>query len=189
MKINRSTWILLAIFVIALLAVWLLESSSDGENEIANTPTPQLQLINEENWQVETIFNIEYNSPAEKIILDKKTDADTWMISSDPQVIISTGKIQQILSYIYSLQVSNSLNEINTNLEDFGLSQPEYTITLENANHERVQIRIGDNTPTSFGYYVQVDSSIPVIVSKYGVEDLLALFTVENLVQEPTSSQ
>jgi hypothetical protein len=61
--------------------------------------------------------------------------------------------------------------DINT-LETFGLGTAKRILTITTTNGTIV-MKIGNLTPTSSGYYVQVDTHAPVVIEKTSLDEIL----------------
>ncbi len=74
-----------------------------------------------------------------------------------------------------ALYVNRTITE-TTDLTDFGLLQPDYTIVATTVDGRTLMASVGKKSPTGSGYYVlRSGESNAVVVSSYGLDLLLAL--------------
>jgi hypothetical protein len=73
----------------------------------------------------------------------------------------------------------------NTHLDLLGLDKPDYTLTLETSNGDKVFL-VGKPTVTGSGYYVKTQDGSLVVVTKYGLDALLGLLTSPPYAATPT---
>jgi hypothetical protein len=67
-------------------------------------------------------------------------------------------------------------------------STPAHVITVKNDQGKQTEIKVGKETPTGDGYYVQVDSNTPVVVNKGSIDTLVEQMSLSNLAPPPTST-
>jgi hypothetical protein len=171
--IKRSTAVVVALFVIALIAL-LLVQRNPGILQSA-TPTPIATELSKllPDWKdmdiTEAILN---RAIGGETALTRNSDG-SW--NNTTAGIVPPGKVEQMLSELLATNILVVL-PADTPLEDLNLVNPGQIIMISAADNRKTIIRVGGLTPTQSGYYVKVDDLAPVVVSKYAVEAVLQLF-------------
>ena len=178
--IQKRSWILLVIFIILLVLVLFFEKTPSLKNNfVTPSPTGFLKLI--PGWAESDLVSFEFFGENEEIIIGLKRMGDTsWQFSSIKGIEPDQGKIQELLSSVFGLEVWNKLDPISSP-EQYGLQPSVYTISLKNILGEYKLIFIGKETTTGSGYYIRVDDADPVVVNKYGIEGILQLMSFDAL--------
>ena len=175
--IRRGTLIVLAILVLLIGVTWYLEWSPSGQVRARGTPTatayPALIQL----------------GPGHITRIDLKTSSGTfgiqlnlngaWVFTDAQNTPADQGKIQQLLASLTGLQSSATL-DINS-LATFGLGTANQVLTIQTSNGTFV-MKIGKLTPTSGGYYVQIDKHAPVVVDKTSLDDVMNSMNREALL-------
>jgi hypothetical protein len=166
--IRRGTLIVLAIFVLLIGVTWYLEWSPAGKARPRGTATATAypKLINIGTGQ---FVKIELKDSTGTFAIQRNLN-DTWSIADAQNTPADQGKIQQLLASLTGLQPMATL-DINA-LASFGLVSANQTITIQSSNGTFV-LKVGKLTPTSGGYYVQVDKNAPVVVDKTSMDEIL----------------
>ena len=166
--IRRGTLAVLVIFVLLIGITWYLEWSPAGQARVRGTPTatgyPNLiQLGTGEFMKLEL-----KNSSGTFGI--KRNLNDTWSFTDDLNTPADQGKIQQLLASLTGLQSVATLD--TKTLDAFGLVSANQILTIQTTNGTSV-MKVGRITPTTSGYYVQIDNHSPVVVDKSSLDEIL----------------
>lgn len=181
--IRRSTWFLLAIFVVLLGATIYLQKNPLPEKvEVTPSPTALPKLLGA--WQSSEIRWIEVRKGEAEVLVVAQDDAGNWVIGPDTTETADAGMIEVIRSGIAGALVQATLSS-DYDLSALGLDAPIATITLKNQTGEEVVIQVGAETPTGTGYYVSVGQKAPMVVNQGVIDDILEQMTMESLVPEP----
>jgi hypothetical protein len=166
--IRRGTLIVLAIFVLLIGVTWYLEWSPAGQARPRGTVTATAypKLINIGTGQ---FVKIEMKDSSGTFGIQRNLN-DTWSLTDAQNTPADQGKIQQLLAALAGLQPMATL-DINA-LASFGLVSANQTLTILSSNGTFV-LKVGKLTPTSGGYYVQVDNKAPVVVDKTSMDEIL----------------
>jgi hypothetical protein len=195
--IRKGTWIVLIIFIVLLGGAIYLNRTPGGltftqpTETISPTAIPRLLA----DWQADEIVFIELKGQRQSsadpdqsgatgtVTLTKEEDG-SWTIGPDNNEEARLGTVENLRSQFATVRILSAL-DTSLPLDSAGLVEPQTVITLHSSNNRQVEIRIGGNTPTNSGYYVQVDSNPPVVVSTASVDAILSLFDPAQLY-EPT---
>jgi hypothetical protein len=166
--IRRGTLVVLVIFVLLIGVTWYLEWSPAGQARSRGTPTatayPSLiQLGTGELMELE----LKDSSGTFGI---KRNLNDTWSFTDDQNTPADQGKIQQLLASLTGLQSEATLDA--KTLDAFGLVSANQVLTIQTTNGTSV-MKIGNITPTTTGYYVQLGNHAPVVIDKSSLDDIL----------------
>jgi hypothetical protein len=166
--IRRGTLIVLIIFVLLIGVTWYLEWSPTGQTRARGTPTATAfpRLIDLGTGQFE---KIEMKDSSGTFGIQRNLN-DTWSFTDAQNTPADQGKVQQLLSSLDGLQAMAVL-DINA-LASFGLVSANQVLTIQSSNGTFV-LKVGKVTPTSGGYYVQIDNHAPVVVDKTSMDDIL----------------
>ena len=172
--IRRGTWIVLAIFALLLDAVLILQNQRGSvklvEAGVTPSATEQPRLLN--GWEAQDIVAVELKGEGRAFNLTKAADG-AWTAGPDTPAPVDAAQVDSLLSALASARILSGLGA-DSPLDSIGLTAPANIIIVQNTQGARSEIRLGGLTPTSSGYYAQVDSNPPVVVSTYNIDTLLS---------------
>ncbi|MEA4910095.1 MAG: DUF4340 domain-containing protein [Anaerolineaceae bacterium] len=184
--IRRSTWIMLAVFVVALgLLVYLQQTGNTTLIEETPTATAYPNLM--AGWAPDVVTSIRLEIGSVEAVAIEKDAGGQWIFPGQSDQLVDQGQVQLILSSIDGISAMNVLPGGDEALQSYGLATPSATLTLADQAGTQYTLLIGNKTSTGSSYYVQRDSDAPVVVSSYTVDDLLTALTTE-LVAAPTET-
>ncbi|MDR3575157.1 MAG: hypothetical protein P4L50_14955 [Anaerolineaceae bacterium] len=183
--IRRSTWIMLAIFIVAVGLVFYLNKYPIKNASVTPTATLLPPLMG--NVTADKLTMVEFQSIAGAALQLKRNSDKTWGFTNIQGKLPDQGKVQELLFTITGLTVTEGFANSLT-LDSTGLTTPADVITLQDESGAQNIIRIGAATSIASGYYVQLNKNNPVIIDKSTIDNLTSLFTEGNLVlATPTS--
>jgi hypothetical protein len=174
--IRRTTWFVLALFLIVLAAAWGYQRYQAGQTAAA-TPTSSTEALL--MLEANTLANLSLeNDQGNPLVLGRDV-AGMWTIL-EPQSEWQTdaGKVESAITQLLSLRSQFSL-EMPDDLGKYGLLQPTYVITLNLNGGEKHVLLVGAEAPAVSGYYVQLDGGAPRVVSKFSLDPVL------NMLKDP----
>jgi len=178
--IRRNTWILLAVFAGLLAVTFYLQRSGKLTGQPESTPVPtQPALFGLDTGEI-TALKVEKNDG--KSAAFRKTESGSWEVTQPPDRQDLAQTVGGVVAEITSWKVMTELS-VAPPADNIGLSNPAYQIILTTANGQEQTIKVGDLTPTGTGYYISMDGSVPLVVSKFSVDQVINLLT-----EEPTST-
>ena len=190
--IRKSTWIVVVIFILLLSVLFLQQNETFGLTLQKSTATatiiPKLfaELTSSNLTQMDIQLAVGLTYALER------NGAREWQIVQANQmpILADQGIVEQAVSSIASLTPISVL-EAGYDLEKLALVNPIFVARLENTNGRQDTLKIGRQTPTLSGYYVQINDGIPVVVNSYAAEDLINLMAKNPLqdVPPPTTVQ
>lgn len=186
--IRKPTLILLGILALLVgLALYLQKNpAAQGESDPTVTPsqTPAPAVL--DGWQSTGIVLIQLSSSdgsGFELTPNDNVDGE-WILGPEEGGPVSPGTIERIRSEIVSMRAVAGLED-NYTLAAVGLEEPDKVITIRSSDGKQAAIRIGRQTPTGSGYYVQVNEQVPVIASKAALDSLFELLEKETLLEAP----
>ncbi len=179
--IKRSTWYLLVFSLVLLIIIFVIENNGqeDAIKAVTTVPPPEKVIPMNHFSQLQSISY--KNSRGETLVLNKNNG--NWSISSDP-ARVNQAVIAELLANLESLEIKARL-DYPKNIEDLGITPNGDRVTITGLQGDNINIRIGMLSPTGSGYYIQVNDSAPILVSKGGLETIINLLNRENLINQP----
>jgi len=186
MMIRRSTWILLAIFIVGVGLVFYLDKYPISKANVTPTATLTSPLFG--NVTADNLVMIEIQSNTGGVLQLTRNPDKTWVFNNIQGKSPDQGKVQELLYTLTGLTVTEGLNG-SLPLDSVGLATPANTITLVVDSGTKNILKIGAVTSISSGYYVQLNKNNPVIIDKGTIDNLTSLFNLNNLVLATPTSQ
>jgi hypothetical protein len=184
--VKRQTWVLLAVFVvlIGLAFFWTRFQNDRKKSNPTPTPTPQQHIFTMDSAAVASL-KITDNVSGKSVMVARDVSGQWKLV--DPQAeFTDVASVESAVTQLASLQVTSSL-PTNSNLAEYGLDQPAYTITVNVNDGGQLLAQVGSATATNSGYYVLVPGGVPQIVAKYGLDAVLKLLS-KPPIATPTSA-
>jgi hypothetical protein len=181
--IRRTTWIVLAVFVVLVGVIWYQQTRPAPEMS-AITPTLGVEpLFTLDATQVRSL---KVEDAAGDVVLARKESADgNWQLE---EPVAAAGATSQIDMAVASLTTGESLIKLEDPpaAEVLGLAPPAYQVTLGLADGQSWIVKIGQATPTNSGYYVQVGDGAVYVVSTFTFDGVIGMLTSPPLAETPT---
>jgi hypothetical protein len=180
--IRRETWFFLVILAALIgFAVYLNRRS---ELALANaTPTTGIEYVfaPEEG----TVASIEIASDSGEIVRVVRDPDNLWLMELPSEAPADPGMAEAAATQVSSLRI---IDEIQGDLEIFGLDHPVYKITIGFGTQKEHTLDVGSETPTKSGYYVRLDEKRMLITTLSGIDSLLNLLTNPPYKETPIPS-
>ena len=181
--LKRSTLIVVGIFIIFVVVAVLILRYQANTGEETGLPIESSYLI--DIGESEIIAMEIQNSDGSKVIVKRDTDGN-WILEDPPNQVADESRIDTVVSQAGTMRTISKL-ELEVDLADLGLNQPDKWIVLTLSNGEQKTAFIGDVTPTNNGYYAY-SSGVPVqIVNKANVDGVLEILREPPILTQPES--
>ena len=158
MKKYKSLIILLAVLVVLVVAYvvtgQLKKKSAEKENE-----EKQIAVLD-----MSDITSIQYTNGTDTMSFIKEDG--TWYSESDKEFPLQQSSLKTMAETFGTLSANRELTDGDT-LADYGLEEPQYTITLKNADGEEQNIYIGNAAGED--YYMTVGDKEKIYTVDYSV--------------------
>jgi hypothetical protein len=181
--IRRETWIVLALFLIALAGLLLWQRyGSPAEEEAESTETvEQKPLFDLEFAKLQSVRLQRRNEAVEF----ERDDAGAWQIVSPEQdQPTDSESLESTLSQLET--VTGEPMENAPEMAAMGLDQPAYRLLLTMEDGRQQTASVGKETPTGGSYYVLSSDGSVYLVSSYLLDPILGLIDALPLQSTPT---
>jgi hypothetical protein len=179
---KRSTWIVLVVFL--ALVGWLvyLNQRETPVEEADSTPTETVEYLFSATDGLPSSIDIEART-GEQVAIERN-EAGQWVLKQPIEAEANQGSAEAAATQLSTLRI---ISRPEVALHEAGLVGPSYVMTVKLTGGTVEVVRIGDLTPTSSGYYTNVNGSDEVlIVGKTGLDALLTLVTSPPFLDSPT---
>lgn len=174
MKKYKSLIILLAVLVVLVVAYvvtgQLKKKSAEKENE-----QKQIAVLD-----MSDITSIQYTNRTDTMSFIKEDG--TWYSESDKEFPLQQSSLKTMAEIFGTLSANRELTDGDT-LADYGLEEPQYTITLKDADGEQQNIYIGNAAGED--YYMTVGDKEKIYTVDYSVVNAMN-FDLDSMLQKET---
>ena len=186
-KQQRQLFILVGVLVVLLCAFLGLKQYNKVQ---ADKPAAEEEKILVIDAAAE-VTQLAYDYEGEDCVFEK--EADTWYAAQDHSLNIKQTRIASMVNGIAPLEASQAIENV-TDLAQYGLTEPQRTITVETAAKSYI-LYVGDKNDLTSSYYVCFPSTSTVYVVSatdinrfnYGLDELVEEET-ETSAEESASS-
>lgn len=168
--IRKTTWVVLAIFVVLVGVYWYVQRQAKSEAQ-ATTPTPSSQPVFVTDFG--TVQAVRLEDSSGKVVAIEKDDQGNWNLTEPTAEIADQDQASTIVSQVTNLRSLAIIDNPPGN-DVIGLDTPAYTITIKTVDGGQQIATVGSLTPTSSGYYVKPEGGPLMVVTKTGVDGLFA---------------
>ena len=179
--IRRSTWIVLVLFVVVIGAAVLVEKTPYFQPKPTPTSTTAPSLYSGSPVAF-TLVQSDGHTTSVKL-----QDNKTWVAVQPPSVPVDQGQMSELISEIQGIAILTTL-PTPPPADGSGLGSPTDTITITDASNQQHTLKVGVKTPTSSGYYVQLDQNNPVIVDTTTIDGIIQILSGVGATPTPTAS-
>lgn len=187
--IKRSTWITVFVFIVLLAFAWYWSGSNTEETTVP-TPGPDA-LWQSLSTEVEA-FTVENLTSGEQLQLQRDPEFG-WILLAPIEGPANSAKAEEAASWLAN-PVPTRILTPGENLNQYGLDQPRFRVSVHLDGDESRELEIGSDAPTGNSTYVLVPGNPNVyVVNKFSVESVINLVADELLVTptpevEPTET-
>jgi hypothetical protein len=182
--IRRTTWIVIAVFLAVLAAAVYIQRQPPDQDQAEVTPAvTQTNLLLVTNSEISGL-RLEETISGEVVELALDEEG-SWQFLEPELGPADSTQVESSLTTLTTLRVQTSL-EPAASLAIFGLAEPAYRLMLTTTSGQELTLLIGDQTPTSSGYYVQLDDEPPQVVSKFSLDSILKILVEPPVEPTPT---
>lgn len=181
--IRRSTWVLLAVLALFIGAYFYLKAHP--LQFYTSTPTPTAAvisfLINKDN---DTLTKVVITDAPGNTFQMGRDAAGNWAITKPKSAAADQSQAEAAETQFFALKVVTTL-ETSPSPDVIGLNPPAYTISLEFSSNRQQVLEVGGLTPTSSGYYIQLEGKV-YVVSQYSIDAVVKLLQNPPYLATPT---
>ncbi len=169
---RRTTLILVGVLAVLGAYTWWLETST--KNQPAKpTPAPTVQA-NLWSFTADQLTGLQVtdNTSGQSVVVTKDAQGQ-WNVVKPEAGLANSTTVASITSNLASLSVMANITS-TTDLTQFGLAKPAFTVQVDLTNGTPLTATIGDKIPTGSGYYVlRAGEATPLAVADSGLQPLL----------------
>jgi hypothetical protein len=163
--IRRTTWVVLGIFLLLLLAVLVWPKITEKYIPVEPTPTTAIQLPVLDVGNREIIGIKISNHAGAEISFERESPNAAWLVLGQPAESADQEQIENVSIRLSYLMIDRLL-PTEPPLDALGLVPPAYTILVTLDNGKQVKLFMGNLVPTGGGYYIKVDDSPAAVVNQ-----------------------
>ncbi len=169
---RRTTLILVGVFIVLGLYTWWLETSSKNQ---AASPTP-VPTVEAKLWSFTadqvTGLQVTDNTSGQSVVVQKDAQGQ-WNVVKPEARVADSSTVGSATSSLVNLTIMANITS-TTDLAQFGLVKPAFTLQTDLSNGTALTATIGDKIPTGNGYYLlRAGEATPLAVADYGLQPLL----------------
>ena len=192
MKKKQKQMIGMLVALIVLAAAFLgLRQYNKNEAEDTSVMEDTDETVLDVNYDDLTSFSYVYEG--ETYSFEKEDD--TWYYTDDHSLNLNQNKLKAMLLKVAPLKVNQVIENV-TDMSQYGLANPERTISYETADRS-VIINVGDLNSMTSQYYIAFPSEMTVYVVttnvvtgfNYALDDLVEETTEETAAAETESTE
>lgn len=162
MKRSKRLGILAGILAVTCIATLILSKYEEKQEEIQNSDEVILEVDSD------TVSTLSWDYAGETFTFQK--DEENWSYEEDEAFPVSSEKISEILAHFEDFGVNFVIENVD-DYSQYGLNDPEYTITLT-TDEETYEIKLGDFSKMDQQRYVDISDGNVYLVSEDPVEYL-----------------
>jgi hypothetical protein len=180
---RRSTVIYLLLFLVLAGTYYYLDNREQPAD---------ISLTIEPSAEVSYLFTAEDGLPTSIRIESKSGDTvevardaeNAWVLTQPIEAKADQASAEAAASQVATMQIVDTIPDVDPDI--VGLTDPEYTLTIQFTSGVERKAEIGVITPTESGYYVRNANSDIVIISRSSVDALLGLLINPPYLETPT---
>ena len=179
---RRSTVIYLLLFLVLAGTYYYLDNREQPAD---------ISLTIEPSAEVSYLFTAEDGLPTSIRIESKSGDTvevardaeNAWVLTQPIEAKADQASAEAAASQVATMQLVDTVPDVDPDI--VGLTDPEYTLTIQFTSGVERKAEIGVITPTESGYYVRNSNGDIVIISRSSVDALLGLLTNPPYLETP----
>lgn len=188
-KQQRQLFVLVGVLVVLLCAFLGLKQYNKAQ---ADKPVEEDEKILVIDAAAEDVTQLAYDYEGENCAFEK--EEDTWYAAQDHSLNIKQTRVTSMVNGIAPLEASQVIENV-TDLAQYGLTEPQKTITVETAAKSYI-LYVGDKNDLTSSYYVCFPSTSTVYVVSatdinrfnYGLDELIEEETETSAEQSASSA-
>ncbi len=173
---RRTTWILLVALAILGALAYYLNTNPDAFSTA--TPTPTTSAEPTTLWSLDTanVLSFSVVDNVNKVTFSAAVDANgTWVITQPEPGEADQTQLSSLASSLGALYVNRTITE-TTDLGEFGLLSPDYTLEVTQIDGSVVKASVGQKNPAGTSYYVlRSGEANAILVSSFSLDTFLGL--------------
>ena len=154
-KVKGMVASIVAVIILVGMLIVLLNLPSDAEEDSSSQATSSdvSVIINEK--ESDEVEQVEVSNETGDYTIRTVDNGEYGIVGISNLTPLDT-KITALLEDASNLTAQSLIEENPANLSQYGLEKPKATVTIGYFDDKSVQLKVGDDTPTGSGVYVQV---------------------------------
>ena len=187
-KKMKQLLVLLGCFIVIMIAyigTTIVLKNQEEKEEILQSKEEEANTIAITN--MDNVSEVSYNNGSESLSFVKKED--TWYYKEDEAFPLEQSYITDLVETASKLQATRKLENGDT-LQDYGLEEPDKTVTLADENGNHLMLNIGNSVNGDYYLYVSGNESVVYTVSSdllskidYSLYDLMKLEEIPTITE------
>jgi hypothetical protein len=164
----KKVWRLLLLFLAlaALLAALVFLKDKPQEETAENNETKSIELLKVDKEKIQKV-----SVKSTKGNYDLKKSGDTWTIEG-ASFKIDQDAVDNILNSLTTITADRLIKENSSELEEYGLKEPEVIVTVELIDGRSKEIQLGNTSPSGESSYIKVKENNNVyLANSYAVSN------------------
>lgn len=166
--IRRSTWILLLLFALLLAGAFLWQRSQEENAEQEPTPTSPVMMLGLDTIQIRDL-KIEDAQGGRAYL--RRVGGSSWIMTEPERHNLDVEVMSQKLDQLSLMSPLSTLADPPA-MDQIGLEDPAYTLTVTDESGKDHILEVGDKTATQSGYYVRFNGNV-YVVSQMTIDELV----------------
>jgi hypothetical protein len=180
--IKRTTWVVLAVFLLTLAVVLLLQRTGKLEYTADSTPSPTAASVF--GLDTGSIKQVKVESSGIDSATFTHNSDGTWTTTAPTGFNPDAAIVKEALDSISTWTVQNEL-QVAPPLDAVGLTNPDKLIVIQTDSGQEHTIQVGGLNPAQTGYYLLLDGGAPFLISRYSVDPVLGLLDQLHVTPAP----
>lgn len=179
--IKRSTWITLVIFL-AVVAFALVQKYKPEEPSPTEAPTeaPAVEYLFTPEDGILTRIRI---ATLDGQVFEAERGENGWRVMRPIEATADEGQMEAAATQAAALRVESHLD---LDLDVVGLTVPQTVLLLGFSSDRTYIVGVGDATPIGDSYYARKDGGDVLVISRDGIDALMALLASPPYLETPT---
>lgn len=184
MKKREKNFIILILALIIFLGLYLMLTNFNKMKEMEEINSNIEETIELTSLDKSIISELSYKNS--KISLNFIKIDDTWYYKDDESLSITQSAISNMINNVYNIKAKRQVEENITNLANYGLDKPAYTIILKAEDGTETHINIGIKNSVTGDFYAYIKGiegvyTIGNSISTYFDYELMDLVQIKSL--------
>jgi hypothetical protein len=150
----RIRGLLIAAVVLAILGggiYWSNKAEKEKANKPSTSEAPKLVSIPQDQFK-----QVEIKKTGGEDTIVRKNDSGNWEMVSPKPLNVDQESINSLVSSLSSLNADRLIEDKTSDLAQYGLASPSLTVAIQKKDGKTTELLIGDETPTSGGFFAKL---------------------------------
>lgn len=174
----------LLVVLIGVLVLLLLLNQGEGETSSSSSSTTAVSVV-EKN--ADNITNVTIKNQKDEISINRSEDG-TYTVEALGDITTDQTDTKTVFSNAAVLEATKIISEAPGDLEEYGLSDPQTTVTVNMNDGTSYEIYVGILSPLGDGYYVMVQDDPKLYLVSQGTLSIICDYANKDFVYRTFAS-